>query len=450
VAQSQEISWTNKSVLKLAKGNDPIAVIEKRARDLALRAHDAGWKGPPYDPIAIADLLKIPVEANASVADARIVARHHQLTIQYNPTQARTRVRFSIAHEIAHTLFPDVAEEVRNRGGSRSVSDDWQLEVLCNIAAAEFIMPMGSMHPTEKLSSIEEMVIQRKRFDVSVEAFLIRAIKMTSESAAMFCASAVQTDADVTQYRVDYTIPSKTAPDLPIRGRLIPRDSVVYSCTAIGYTDKKTENWFSHERVSVECVGIPTFFGSNVPRVAGVVRFSKDTRLDPLKFVHGNVLDPRGSSNKVVCQLVNDQARVWGGGVAKSAGQKFPEAQRKFSEWIAGLPRSQRLGSVHFAPVNDSLTIASLVGQEGFGAATAPRIRYAALEKCFEKVSEFAGRKSATVHMPRLGAGQSGGQWETVEEMVRSTFIPDHISVTIYDLPPKRGTPPGPFDESRQ
>lgn len=281
MAYPQEISWTNRSVLRLAKADDPIAAIEKKARDLALQARDAGWSGPPYNPIVIADLLKIPVEANASVSDARIIAKDGRLTIQYNPTQARTRVRFSIAHEIAHTLFPDVADEIRNRGG-------------------------------------------------------------------------------------------------------------------------------------------------------------KDKRSDPLKFVHGNVLDPQGSTKKIVCQLVNDQARFWGGGVAKSAGKKFPEAQRKFAEWIVSLPRSKRLGSVHFAEVDDSLTIASLVGQEGFGPATAPRIRYAALEQCFEKVSEFASKRSATVHMPRLGAGQSGGQWETVEEMVRGTFVSDSVPVTIYDLPPKK------------
>jgi Zn-dependent peptidase ImmA (M78 family) len=275
LAHPQEISWTNRSVLRLAKGDDPIGVIEKKARDLALRARDAGWSGPPYNPITIADLLKIPVEANASVADARIVVKDRGLTIQYNPTQARTRVRFSIAHEIAHTLFPDVAEEIRNRGGNRSVPDDWQLEVLCNIAAAEFVMPTGSMPSSEKLQSIEEMVIERRRFDVSVEAFLIRAIKMTSEPVVMFCASATQIDANVTRYRVDYSIPSKTAPHLPMRGTLVPRGSAVYSCTAIGYTDKKVENWFSYENLRVECVGIPAFFGSSAPRVAGIIRFGK-------------------------------------------------------------------------------------------------------------------------------------------------------------------------------
>src|ERR1700735_2049307 len=104
----------------MAKGEDPVRVIERKARDLVLRARDAGWSGPPFNPIFIADLLKFPVTANASVADACIVSTEGHLQIQFNPTQVRERLRFSIAHELAHSLFPDVADEVRNRGGNKA------------------------------------------------------------------------------------------------------------------------------------------------------------------------------------------------------------------------------------------------------------------------------------------------------------------------------------------
>jgi O-acetyl-ADP-ribose deacetylase (regulator of RNase III) len=437
VARSQGIQWTNKSVLKLAKGDDPIAVIEKRARDLVLRARDAGWSGPPFNPVAVADLLKIPVEANASVPDARIISREKRLIIQFNPTQARARVRFSIAHEIAHALFDDVADEIRNRGGSRSSSDDWQLEVLCNLAAAEFVMPAGSMPSSEELPPIEELMVRRKEFDVSAEAFLIRATKMTNEPIVMFCASAVQADAEPVRYRIDYTVPSKSAPSISFAGRLVPPNSIVHACSAISHSDKRVEKWFSMDAMGVECVGTPAYLGTSVPRVAGILRFGKAKRHDALKFIHGDVLAPCGSDAKIVCQLVNDQARFWGGGVAKNASRKYPEAQRAFAQWFANVPRSKRLGSVHFAQADKSIVIASLVGQKGFGPSSTPRIRYAALERCFEQVSEYAMSKSATVHMPRIGSGQSGGQWDTVEEIVRNTLVSNNVEVTVYDLPPK-------------
>jgi hypothetical protein len=95
VTRTEGIEWTNTSVVQLAQGDNPVAVIERRARELVLRARDAGWQGPPFNPVAIADLLNIPVEANADVADARTVSTDDGVKIEFNPTQARERVRFS-------------------------------------------------------------------------------------------------------------------------------------------------------------------------------------------------------------------------------------------------------------------------------------------------------------------------------------------------------------------
>lgn len=439
MAPPEGINWTNRSVLDLAHREDPVAVIERKARDLVLQARDSGWQGPPFNPLVIADLLKIRVEANADIPDARTISTNAGLKIQFNPTQARERVRFSIAHEIAHTLFPDVADETRHRGGVNSTADDWQLEMLCNLAAAEFVMPIGSLPARARLPKIEELMVERRKFDVSAEAFLIRVTKISIEPIIMFCASPISDNGGIKSYRVDYTVPSKSAPDFRIAGRSVPRQSVVFSCTAIGYSDERVEKWFSHDALTIECVGIPGYPGSRYPRVAGLIRFSENAvREEAIKFVHGDVLDPRAAGIRVVCQLVNDQARTWGGGVARSAAKKFPAAQRDFSTWITSVPRSERLGKVHFHEADKSTIIASLVGQEGYGASLFPRIRYAAVERCLEQVTKLAAERSANVHMPRIGAGESGGSWDTIEEIVRDTLVAERIPVTVYDLPPKR------------
>jgi O-acetyl-ADP-ribose deacetylase (regulator of RNase III) len=445
--QLDGIHWTNKSVTQLAGGEDPVAIIERKTRELVLQARDAGWEGPPFNPIAIADLLRIPVEANADVSDAKTVPTGTGLKIQFNPTQARERVRFSIAHEIAHTLFPDVADKVRHRGPSKPGSDDWQLEMLCNLAAAEFVMPMGSLPGRDVLPSIEDLMLERRKFDVSAEAFLIRITKISKEPIVMFCASPFSDEQDGRSYRIDYTVSSKSAPGAKLYGRTVPPHSIVQLCTAIGYTDRQRETWFWDREVLVECVGIPGYPGSRYPRVAGLLRFTgQEAQPDTLKFIHGDVLDPRGANPKVVCQLVNDQARTWGGGVAKAAAKKFPAAQKQYSGWFTSIPRSKRLGEVHFSDVEDSIVIASLLAQEGYGPSAVPRIRYAALERCLERVARFASEHKASVHLPRIGAGQSGGSWDTVEEIVRSALLAEDVAVTVYDLPPKRAPIPDLFD----
>ena len=435
------ILWTNKSVLQFAGNKDPISLIESKARELVLRARDAGWAGPPYNPLAIADLLKIPVEANSEVTDARIIAEKAGVRIEFNPTRPRERVRFSIAHEIAHTLFSDVAEQTRHRGGSSTTGDEWQLEMLCNLAAAEFVMPLGSLPASDSFPAIEQLVVDRRKFDVSAEAFLIRVVKTTAEPALMFAASPIEGTDGKPAYRVDYSVGSKSAPTVIPAGSAIPDTSIVYACTAIGQTNHAQEDWIATARLPIECVGIPGFAGTIYPRVAGIVRFRRrDAEQDTLNFVHGNVLSPAGNGAKVICQLVNDQARLWGGGVARFAAEKFPAAQRDFSRWLWTIPKAQRLGRVHFVEVGSATVLASLIAQEGYGPSATPRIRYAPLEHCFSLVAQFALDHSASVHMPRIGAGLSGGAWDTVEGIVRDAVIAKGVHVTVHDLPPKRQT----------
>src|SRR5689334_8568027 len=135
-------TWTNASVRRFAPEGDPIEAMVSKVRRVVLEARDAGWSGPPFNPIALARQIGIRVEASAAVPDARTVVDERGPRIEYNPQQRRARARFSIAHEIVHTFFPDVGDTVRNRGGDESVRDDWQLELLCNLGASEIVMPV--------------------------------------------------------------------------------------------------------------------------------------------------------------------------------------------------------------------------------------------------------------------------------------------------------------------
>jgi hypothetical protein len=53
-------------------------------------------------------------------------------------------------------------------------------------------------------------------------------------------------------------------------------------------------------------------------------------------------------------------------------------------------------------------------------------------------VAEFALDHGSAVNLPRIGGGQSGGSWNTVEEIIQDALIAKGVRVTIYDLPPRR------------
>jgi len=432
------ISWTNRSVLSFVGCDDPIAAIQRIARDKVLWAIDAGWAGPPFNPIRLADLLKIPVEPKASVSDARTVAHDRGIKIEFNPLQTRERLRFSIAHEVAHALFPDVGAAMRHRGGV-VLGDDWQLEMLCNLAAAEFVMPVGSLAPMHELPSIEKLMAERQRFDVSAEAFLIRATKVTAEPVLMFCASPLVEEEKLLGYRIDYVVKSRAWPSSAPVTAFPPRETVLKTCTAIGYSAHGQEEWTGLGKVAVECVGIPPYPAARLPRVAGILRglLPRDDRFSALQYKHGNALDPRADGPKIVCQLVNDSARRWGGGVAAQASRLFPHVQKSFSLWFSSVPAGQRLGSVFFGDAAPGLTLASLVAQRGYGPSEFPRIRYAALEACLHRVANEAIAKKATVHLPRIGSGDARGSWPLIEGLLCDEFVGRGITTTVYDLPPR-------------
>jgi hypothetical protein len=143
------VFWTNPSVHALARDREPVEAVTAEARNSAFLALERGWQGPPFDPFSLARLLGIETHPTADVMDARTVpVSGNRFRIDFNPDRPHRRIRFSIFHEIAHTLFPDCAQMIRNRGEHRGErGDDWQLETLCNIAAAEFLLPTGALVP---------------------------------------------------------------------------------------------------------------------------------------------------------------------------------------------------------------------------------------------------------------------------------------------------------------
>ena len=223
MAAADGITWTNTSVRALAKGADPVDTIQDVAKNLVLKAKEQGWSGPPFNPIFIAEMMNVRMEANASISDARLFESERGPVIEFNPRQPRERVRFSIAHEIAHMLFPDWAEQVRNRGGSQRVKDDWQLEMLCNLVASELVLPIGSLTGFSQIPALEKLVEARREYDVSAEAFLIRMAKISTQPIGVFVASPRLSDNGQRLYVVDYYIGSPTAPRTDLSGAQIPQ-----------------------------------------------------------------------------------------------------------------------------------------------------------------------------------------------------------------------------------
>ena len=431
-------NWTNPSVLALTQEqDDPVSVIIEKVRAVILDAVEDGWSGPPFDPFHLADKLRIPVTPRDDVLDAMLVPSGAGSRIEFNPNRPPGRIRFSLAHEIAHTLFPDYRSEIRQRGSSRG--DAWQAELLCNVAAAEILMPIGTAVELEDESvDIDNLMRLRKKFDVSTEALFLRMARRTTEPCAMFAAARVATEKEPANFRIDYTAPSRSwRVNIP-RSLQVSGSLALSECTAVGYTTKRFERWARHlPELGVECVGIPPYPGDRYPRVLGILRRRRPAARDGarLTFVYGDATEPRGPERRVIAHIVNDRTPNWGAGFARQVRTKWDFVQQDFRRWVAESKCNLSLGNTHITDIANGPSIVHMVAQRGYGPSAKPRIRYAALRECLEHLAEIAVRRNATVHMPRIGSGQARGHWGIIQDLIDDSLVWRGVDVTIYDLP---------------
>src|SRR5216684_423513 len=453
--------WKNSSVLKFAGARDPIKAITEKAQDVVFKAMEEGWNGPPFDPIALAQILNIRVVplnnvGGDAIRDARIVAdKSGGLTIEYNPNKSQARIRYSICHEIAHSFFFDCGEKVRHRLAPEEMHGaDRQLELLCNLGAAELLMPIGSFpqiaHNKVTMSKILDL---RKQFEVSTEAVLLRIVKLSEDPLAAF--SAVASEAGgARRYAIEYCVTSKDWDVMLRPGFVLPERTALTQCIAIGFTTEASEIWKGEMgQIDLEAVGVPPYpvpaetrtpdyylskarATQTIPRVVGFIRpksHQKSTR-PTVTYLKRDATTPTDASPTVIAHIVNDKTPNWGAGFGRFLAKKWPEVQENFRRLWTDRGRLQ-LGTAYLTEVSPTLAVFHMISQHGYGSSPKPRLRYEELRQCLRLLADAALSRHARVQMPRIGAGEAGGSWPVIEEMIQDTLCRRGIAVTICDLP---------------
>lgn len=86
--------------------------------------------------------------------------------------------------------------------------------------------------------------------------------------------------------------------------------------------------------------------------------------------------------------------------------------------------------------VEKDLWVCNMIGQHKTisNSNGIPPIRYEAVEKCLEKLSNEALQLNASIHMPRIGCGLAGGKWEEIESIIERTLLRNNVKVYVYDF----------------
>lgn len=175
-----------RALLEADGGDDPFAAIRRRARAVVTEALALGWEGPPFDMTELASFRGLSVSESTGLAndqDACVTPGH----VLVNAGKHRVRRRYSVAHEVGHTLFPDYEEELRRAGTLwRRDGDESEFERLCQAAAAEFLMPLGAFEAAVRSRgrTLAGVVTLADDFDASLEAAARRIVETAEDPMA--------------------------------------------------------------------------------------------------------------------------------------------------------------------------------------------------------------------------------------------------------------------------
>jgi len=215
IAELVKSEGSGRPVEEIVRG---LARQKLREADEILSQIDPDWSPPPYDPFLVAQALGIRCKEVAApwLTDAMIFVQEGVPTILYRPDRSAVRTRSNIFHEIAHTLFPDYQYNpaYRSSGRPRLFEPEGQLEHFCDIAAAEFLMPMHLFEADLARIGFAAASVQElcSRYGASMEAVCLRMV----ESDGACCTLALLEDwrnerkkrSDGYQVRVSYAAPT--------------------------------------------------------------------------------------------------------------------------------------------------------------------------------------------------------------------------------------------------
>lgn len=454
------MNWTNTSVQSLLRAHntkDPVELIRELARELVLKAYNLGWAGPPFDPIQLAQILKLTVLPNENVLDARIIqGRGESLTIEYNPYQRDTRTNFSIAHEIGHTFFPDCGQRVRNREEDKN-SNSWELEFLCDIAASEILLPYAEF--TQEANSVplglNSLLDIANKYKASVESVFLRFCEVVDKPCTIILASF--TDESQKSLSIDYFKSSKKSVLSFDEIRTIPSSSCSYDCLNPGWTSFGKEQWENFGTVvySISSIGLPPIKRQKNGRVGILLipEHYEESSEGKILMVNGDATKPRGEGIKIIAQIINTSGGL-GFGFGRAMSKNWPASKQAIVNWMKD-KKEFSLGESKLTRLSDEVYVLQMIAQKGiFPKGGDIPLRYDSLRNCLVELSGLAKQMNASIHMPKIGSGQAKGDWNIIEGIIHDELISKGINVLVYVLPgsqlskPKKPSTLSLFDES--
>jgi O-acetyl-ADP-ribose deacetylase (regulator of RNase III) len=150
-----------------------------------------------------------------------------------------------------------------------------------------------------------------------------------------------------------------------------------------------------------------------------------------INYVIGDATHPIGEGQKLILHIVNDKNK-WGLGFVLSLSKRWKEPEKLYRE-----QNNYVLGKIQMTRVENDICVVNMIAQHDIkptkdsNGSIVPPIRYDALKACLMIINAIAVRTHATIHMPKIGSGLAGGNWDIIEQIIKEIIT---VDTTVYFL----------------
>ena len=158
----------------------------------------------------------------------------------------------------------------------------------------------------------------------------------------------------------------------------------------------------------------------------------------PIVYLKGDATQPLlhyPGEQAYIVHICNDIG-AWGKGFVLALSKRWKKPEQVFRK-----KSSYELGTIDCVEVKKDCFVINMIAQHGIcndKNTGLPPIRYTELEKCLNKMSDMVLETQRgvhySIHMPRMGCGLAGGDWNTIKEFVIKALSNNDIQVYVYDL----------------
>src|SRR5690606_6838635 len=182
-------------------------------------------------------------------------------------------------------------------------------------------------------------------------------------------------------------------------------------------------------------VGISPYRRDKKPRVAMLILPTESYNLSPetgkISLEFGDATKPRGKGRKIICQIVNTSAAL-GRGFGYSLAKNYPVVKEELKKWQTKKSEFV-LGKSNLVKISDDLFVFQMLAQKGlFPKGGEIPLKYSELHKCLVELRETALELECSIHMPAIGSGNAGGDWNIIIGMIHDELVNYDLDVNIY------------------